>query len=65
MQNEQVCPRAWRNRVGATLIVAELNEQSLVVKLFNDRPDLTARKSLRGAVCQQCHHIQKGRAFVL
>jgi hypothetical protein len=52
MQNEQVCPRAWRDRVGATLIVAELNEKALIVKLLNDRPNLTTRKLFLGAVCQ-------------
>jgi hypothetical protein len=65
MQNEQICSRAWRDRVGATLIVAELDEQSLVVKLLNDRPDLTTRELFRGAVCQQCHHIRKGWALIL
>jgi hypothetical protein len=36
------------------LLVAELHEQGLVAKLLDDRADLTARKSLRGKVCQQC-----------
>src|SRR5260370_26665129 len=65
MQDEQVRPRARRDRVGATLLVAELHEQSLVVKLLDDGADLPARKSLRGKVRQQCYHVQIGRRFVL
>ena len=65
MQDQQVRPRAGCDRVGATLLVAELYEQSLVVKLLDDRADLTARKSLRGKVCQQRHHVQKRWPFVL
>ena len=47
MQDQQICPRAGRLRVGATLVVAELHKQGLVVKLLDDRADLTARESLR------------------
>jgi hypothetical protein len=64
VQDEQVRPRARRDRVGATLIVAELHEQSLVVKLLDDGADLPARQSLRRKVLQQCHHVQNGRPFV-
>jgi hypothetical protein len=53
VQNEQLRPWAGRDRVGATLIVAELHEQSLAVKLLDDqcadkhlRP-LTARSDFR------------------
>ena len=48
MQDEQVRLRAGRDRVGTTLVVAELHEQSLVVKQFDDGADLPAGKSLRG-----------------
>src|SRR5215467_8587091 len=41
-------------------LVTELHEQGLVVKLLDDRADLSARKPLRGKVRQQCHHVQKG-----
>jgi hypothetical protein len=47
------------------LIVAEFHEQSLVVKLLDDRADLPACKALRGKVRQQCHHVENGRPFVL
>src|SRR5258708_15928264 len=65
VQDEQVRPRAGGDRVGATLVVAELHEQSIVVKLLDDRADLPASKSLRGKVRQQCHHVQNGRPFAL
>src|ERR1700738_1282939 len=64
VQDKQVRPRAGRDRVGATLVVAELHEQSLVVQLLDDRADLPARKPLRRKVLQQCHHVQNGWPFV-
>ena len=63
MQDEQFCPRTRRDHVGTTLLVAELHEQNLVVKLFHDRADLPAGKSLPGNVGQQCHHIQQRWPF--
>jgi hypothetical protein len=65
MEDQQILPRTGSDSVGATLIVAELNEQSLVVKLFDDRTDLPAYKPLRGKVCQQCYYVQKGRPCAL
>jgi hypothetical protein len=47
MQDQQLFPRAGSDGVGATLIVAELHEQGLVVQLLNDRADLAAAS--RGA----------------
>jgi hypothetical protein len=61
VQDEQVRPRARLDRVGATLLVAELDEQSFVVKLLDDGTDLAAGKSLRGKVRQQCHYVQNSR----
>ena len=65
VQDQQVRPWAGRDRVGTTLVVAELHEQSLVVELLDDRADLPTCKLLCGKVCQQCHHVQKRRLFVL
>jgi hypothetical protein len=42
VQGEQVRPRARRDRVGSTLVVAELHEQSLVVQQLDDGADLPA-----------------------
>jgi len=65
VQDEQVRSLAGRDRVGATLVVAEFHEQRLVIKLLDDSADLPACKPLRGKVRQQCHHVQSGRPFVL
>jgi hypothetical protein len=61
VQNEQIFAPARRYGVGASLVVAEFNERSLVVKLLDDRTDLPAGKPLCGKVRQQCHRGQKGR----
>jgi hypothetical protein len=53
VQDEEVSPRAGRDRVGATLIVAEFHEQSLVVKPLDDGAILPARKSPRGRASRQ------------
>jgi hypothetical protein len=47
------------------LVVAEFHEQGFFIKLFYDRADLAAGKTLPGKVSQQCHHIQKRCPFVL
>jgi hypothetical protein len=65
MQDQQIFPRAGCDGVGATLIVTELNEQSPVVKLLNNRADLPACNPLCRNVRQQRHYVQKGRPFVL
>jgi hypothetical protein len=65
VQDEQVRLRARRDRVGATLLVAELDEQGRVAKLLDDGSDLAAGKPLRGKVRQQCHHVQNRRSFAL
>jgi hypothetical protein len=54
---------AGRDRVCATLVVAELHEQPLVIKLLDDSAGLSACKPLHGKVRQQCHQVQDGRAF--
>ena len=59
MQNQQVGPRARRNCVGTTVIVAKLDEQCFIVELLNDRANLPARKLPRGQLLQQCHRVQK------
>ncbi len=43
VQDQELRPRAGRDRVGTTVVVAELDEQRLVVKLLDDRADLPAR----------------------
>ena len=65
MQDQQVCPRAGRDSVGAALVVAELHELGIVVELLDDRADRAACKSARGKVSQQCHHVQQRRSFAL
>lgn len=65
VQNQQIIARAWRDRVGATLIIAELDKRCFVVKLLNNRADLPAGEPMPGKIRQQCHHVQQGRAFVL
>lgn len=65
VEDQQILPRAGGDGVGATLIVAELNEQRPIVKLLDDRADLPACEPLGGTVRQQCHHVQKGRPFAL
>src|SRR5262249_29166280 len=64
-EDKQILPPAGLDRVNATLIVAELDEQCLAVKLLNDRANLPACKALLGKVRQQRHHVRKGRPFVL
>src|SRR5262249_12258192 len=59
---QQVFPRAGSDGVRATLIVAELDEQGLVVKLLNYRADLPAGKPMRRKVRQQRNHVQEGCA---
>ncbi len=41
------------------LVVAELYEQRLFVKLLNDGSDLPTSQALNREVRQQCHHIQR------
>ena len=65
VQDEQLCPRARRDRIGASLVVTELHQKCLVVKLFDDSADLAAREAMRGKVCKQSGHVQNGRPFVL
>jgi hypothetical protein len=65
MQDQQILPRAGCEGVGTALIATELNEQSPVVELLNDRADLPACKPLCRNIRQQRHYIQEGRPFVL
>jgi hypothetical protein len=48
VQHQQIMPRAGRHGVGMTLIIAELNEQPLVVKLLDNGADPPPRKPMRG-----------------
>jgi hypothetical protein len=48
VQDEQVRPRAGRDRVGAASVVAELDEQHLVIELLEDSADLPACKRCAG-----------------
>ena len=65
VQNQQVGTPAGCYGIGASSVVAEFNERSLVVKLLDDRTDLSACEPLRGKIRQQCHRGQNGRPFVL
>ena len=65
MQDEQIRARAGRDRVGTTLVVAELHEQSFFVKPFDDGADLPACEPLCGKVGRAIRHIQNGRPLVL
>jgi hypothetical protein len=58
MQNEQFDTWARRNSICVALLVAKFHERSFIVELFDDSTDLSARKSLRRKVCQQCHNAQ-------
>src|SRR5262245_38104961 len=59
MQDQEVGARAGRDRVGAALIVTELHQQGLVVKLLHDRAHLPPCKLPRGEVLEQCDHVKK------
>jgi hypothetical protein len=48
VQHQQIMPRAERHGVGMTLIIAELNEQPLIVKLLDNGADLPSCKPMRG-----------------
>jgi hypothetical protein len=61
VQDKQVRLRTGRDRIGATLIIAELHEQGLVVKLFDGCADLPARKSLRRKVLQSGPVLMRDR----
>ena len=53
MQDQQFGARTRRERVSAALIVAELDQRGLAVKLFDQSADLPAFEPLSGAVAQQ------------
>jgi hypothetical protein len=65
VQNQQVGTPAGCYGIGASSVVAEFNERSLVVKLLDDRTDLPAGKPVCWKVRQQRHCGQKGRFLVL
>jgi hypothetical protein len=65
VQNQEVRLRTRGNRVGATLVIAKLNQERRLVQLFDDRADLPTRKPMRWKVRQQCHRVQKRRPFAL
>jgi hypothetical protein len=64
VQNQHARPRTGRDRVGATLIIAELHEERLLVKLLYNRAYLPACKPLRGKVNEQRDHVQKSWSHV-
>lgn len=58
MQGEQVSLPTRRDRVGATLVIAEFDEDGFVVKLLDDRTNLPAGKLMIRKIRQQSNRIQ-------
>ena len=58
MQDQELCPRAGRECVEMTLIIAELDERRSVLEKFDHCADLATRKPLRRKIAQQSHHIE-------
>ena len=60
VENEELRLRARRDCVGAALIVAEFDEEHLIVELLDNCAHLPPRKPVCRDIRQQCDHIQKG-----
>jgi hypothetical protein len=62
MQDDQLGQIAWQDRVGTTIVVTELDQSSPIVKGFDDRADLSARKTFD--VVQQRYNIERSSRHI-
>jgi hypothetical protein len=64
MQGEEFGAWARRDSVGSALIVAEFDEDGLIVKQLGYSANLPAHKLLRRKILQQCHYVEKRWPFL-
>src|SRR3954452_18512372 len=63
MQDEELGPVALCNRKRASLVVAELNEDSLSIEGFHHRAHLAPRQTLLGTRPQKCDNVGEYRCW--
>jgi hypothetical protein len=61
MQGEEFGAWARCDSVGSVLIVAEFDEDGVIVKQLGYSANLPAHKLLRRKILQQCHYVEKRR----
>jgi hypothetical protein len=57
MKAQQIRARTRHDSICVSLVVAKLDEGSLIVKQLHDCSDLTAREPLVGYIGKQCHYV--------
>jgi hypothetical protein len=59
VQHQQAAARAGRHRVGASIIIAEFDQNGFVIESFNDGADLSPREALNRPVREEGDHIEQ------
>jgi hypothetical protein len=62
MQDKKIGCGAALDRIGATVIAAELYQRCILAGYLNNRTDLTAREPGRRQISQQRHHTEYGQS---
>jgi hypothetical protein len=63
VQDQKLRARTGHDGIGAALVVAEFDQDILVIERLDDRTNLSSRQPFRGGVGKHRHHIENRRSL--